>query len=69
MRISLEKGGTVFCALPIRCASDQLAQESFHIPVQVVLKVEREPVEQFGMARLLAHTAEVFESFDDPCPK
>src|SRR5580704_12619469 len=37
--------------------------------MQIVLEMQRKPIEQFRMAWLLANAAEILKSFDDPRPE
>ena len=68
-RISFSQCRSCLRALPIGGAGHQFAQQRLHVPVQIVLKMKRQPVEQFGMAGLLAHAAEILQRLYDSCPE
>ena len=54
-----------FGILSVGRRKDDLFQQTLHAPLQVVSELNRQVIEQLGMRRWLARTAEVFERLHD----
>src|ERR1700704_5553517 len=52
-------------ALTIGGAGNEFSKQGLHVPMQVVLKMQRQPIEQLGMTGLFADAAKIFLRLND----
>ena len=55
--------------LPVSRGKDQLSQQPFHAPMQIILKMSGQIIEQLLIRRRASRAADIFRRFDNSSPK